>query len=108
MSVDRATRLMHANGAGVVLSLIATPPSERDPGLSAVAREQVLRTITTDGAAEPATPAGVTSRAVALREALLDSLTTDLTPTERGLLTEWLDRMADNTTAHHPHATQGP
>ncbi|MGW1883891.1 hypothetical protein [Streptomyces sp. NPDC001970] len=59
------------------------------------------------GAAEPAAPVGVTSRALALREALRDSLTSALAPTERDPLTEWLDRMAD-TTAHHPHATEGP
>ncbi|WP_262008746.1 TetR/AcrR family transcriptional regulator [Streptomyces sp. FIT100] len=95
MSVDRAVQLMHASGVGVVLSLIATPPQERDPGLSATAREQVLRTITTDGAGEPAVPDGLAGRAVALRETLRGRDTAALSPAERGLLAEWLDRLAD-------------
>jgi len=68
-----------ANGLGVVLSLIATPPAERDPELSTVAREHVLRTITTDRGGEPAATA-IASRAVALREALRDSGTTRAVP----------------------------
>ncbi|MFI6359781.1 TetR/AcrR family transcriptional regulator [Streptomyces sp. NPDC050743] len=95
MSVERATQLMHANGVGIVLSLISTPPPERDPELPAVAREHVLRTITTMGDIEPEAPTDVVSRAAALREALRDSGTTALTRSERALLAEWLDRLAD-------------
>ncbi|MQY38757.1 hypothetical protein SRB17_67710 [Streptomyces sp. RB17] len=95
MSVERATQLMHANGVGVVLSLLSTPPSERDPELPAVAREHVLRTITTVGDIEPEAPADVVSRAAALREALRDSGTRALTQAERALLADWLDRLAD-------------
>ncbi|MDX3077172.1 helix-turn-helix domain-containing protein [Streptomyces sp. MI02-7b] len=93
MSVERATRLMHANGVGVVFTLLADPPEERDQGLSALARDSVMRAITTDGdegnpAAGPATVAG---RAGALR----DPGSPALTAGERALLTEWLDRLAD-------------
>jgi AcrR family transcriptional regulator len=95
MSVERATRLMHANGLGVVLSLISTPPPERDPGLPAVAFEHVLRTITTDGDGRPPAPVSVASRAAALREALRESGTTALTRSEGALLADWLDRLAD-------------
>ncbi|MEU0278954.1 TetR/AcrR family transcriptional regulator [Streptomyces sp. NPDC088551] len=95
MSVERATRLMHASGLGVVLSLIATPPSERDLGLPAVAREHVLRTITTAGECEQEAATDLAGRAVALREALRDRGTTVLTRSERALLADWLDRIAD-------------
>lgn len=95
MSVERATQLMHANGLGVVLSLISTAPPERDLELSTVAREHVLRTITTVGGSEPEAPKDVASGAAALREGLRDSGTTALTQSERTLLADWLDRIAD-------------
>ncbi len=95
MSVERATQLMHAGGLGVVLSLIATPPGERNLELPAVAREHVLRTITTGGAGDQEEGADVARRAAALREALRDSDTTVMTRSERALLADWLDRLAD-------------
>ncbi|MEU6705683.1 TetR/AcrR family transcriptional regulator [Streptomyces wuyuanensis] len=103
MSVDRAAELMHANGVGVVLLLIATPPAERDPGLPGAAREHVIRSITTDAGPEaggdhgpaPGAPAAVAVRAVALGETLRDTETSALTAAERAMLTEWLDRLAD-------------
>ncbi|MEU5259089.1 TetR/AcrR family transcriptional regulator [Amycolatopsis sp. NPDC021455] len=91
MSVDRAARLVHAAGMGVVLSLIATPEEERDTELSATARETVLDRILT-GTAEPA-GSDLPERAVALR-AGLDGAGV-LTEAERVLLAEWLDRIAD-------------
>ena len=91
MSVDRAARLVHAAGMGVVLSLIATPEDERDAELSVTARESVLDRILTGTAA----PAGsdLPERAVALRAALDGAGV--LTEAERVLLAEWLDRIAD-------------
>ncbi|MGW0087228.1 TetR/AcrR family transcriptional regulator [Streptomyces sp. NPDC003393] len=94
-SVERATQLVHANGLGVVLSLIATPPGERDPELPAVAREHVLRTITTTGTGAQEEGIDVACRAAALREALRDSDTTVMTRSERALLADWLDRLAE-------------
>jgi AcrR family transcriptional regulator len=106
MSAERAARLMHATCMGVVLSLIATPPEERDAELSATARETVLNRILI-GAAEPAgpnpagpnpagpNPAGsdLPGHAVALRAGLAEA--TALTDAERVLLAEWLNRIAD-------------
>jgi hypothetical protein len=86
---------MNATGIGVVLSQIAVPPAERDPELPAVAREFVLRAITTEDDAGPAAPTGVANRAVALREALGDGEPTGLTAGEEALLSELLDRMAN-------------
>ncbi|MEU7784392.1 TetR/AcrR family transcriptional regulator [Amycolatopsis sp. NPDC049159] len=91
VSVERAARLVHATGMGVVLSLIATPEADRDRELSATARETVLSRILTD-TAEPAS-SGLPERAIALRAGL--GGTTALTDAERVLLAEWLDRIAD-------------
>ncbi|MDX3188826.1 TetR/AcrR family transcriptional regulator [Streptomyces sp. MN03-5084-2B] len=93
LSVERAARLTHAAGMGVVLTQIATPEGERDPELSATAREAVLaRILTAAPAAEPAA-ATAPERAIALRAALEDAAA--LTEAERVLLAEWLDRIAD-------------
>ncbi|UOZ04204.1 TetR/AcrR family transcriptional regulator [Amycolatopsis sp. WQ 127309] len=92
VSVERAARLVHATGMGVVLNQIATPVEERDADLSATARETVLARILT----EESTPSGaddLPGRAIALRAGLAG--TTALTDAERVLLSEWLARIAD-------------
>jgi hypothetical protein len=76
---------------GVVLSLIATPPVERDLELSAIARENVLSLIVS--AETPAPDTGPAARAVALRASLGEAKV--LTEAERVLMAEWLDRIAD-------------
>jgi len=48
----RALQLVRAGGAGTALILLATPEGSRDPGLSASAREAVIRAITTDPASD--------------------------------------------------------
>ena len=93
VSEERAAQLIHSTGMGVTLSLIATPPENRDLGLSTMARESVLATITND-AATAAGSAGLVNAAVAL-QASLDEATV-LTEAERGLLGEWLHRMSRN------------
>jgi AcrR family transcriptional regulator len=98
MSVERATALMHANGIGLVLSQISLPTEDRDPGLSLIAREAVLRNITVDAPDQPAT-AGVAGQAIALRVAVRDEKPAVLTKAERALLTEWLTRLADGSSA---------
>jgi AcrR family transcriptional regulator len=99
LSVERATQLVHSTSVGITLTLIATPPEQRDPGLSVLARETVLRAITTDTSpAETGADSDITTRAVALRVALQaappEQLTT-LTDAERTLLAEWLNRLTD-------------
>lgn len=93
LSIDeqRATQLIHAVGGGTTLALIATPPDHRDITVSHLAREAIITAITTE--APIATTPGPAGAAVALR-ALLPQ-TTALTPGERGLLTELLDRIAE-------------
>src|ERR1700712_5426360 len=87
---DRAVGLVQAAGSGAALSLIAVPPAERDPGLSAAAREAVVVAITTDAAEVPAS--GPVAAAVSLRAALDDVAV--LTEAERALLAEWLEKVA--------------
>ena len=90
--VEQAAQFVHAAGMGVVLSLIATPEAERDLGLITFSREQVIRAITTD--ASPDEPTDIPSRAIALRVALAEDPPLMLSPAERALLAEWLDRVA--------------
>jgi AcrR family transcriptional regulator len=93
-----AAGLVHAAGSGTTLALIAGPEDQRDPALSATAREAVIAAITTD---QPiGRQPGPVTAAVALRAALphVDELTTS----EKALLTEWLDRITP------PGRTSGP
>jgi AcrR family transcriptional regulator len=99
--VRRATELMHAAGIGVVISLIGTPPGDRDPRLSESMRETMLSTISVPASADDAigsTEAApmddrVVAHAVALRALLIDGPGV-LSPAERQLLNDWLDRLA--------------
>lgn len=97
VSVDRAAAMSHAAGVGVTLSLLATPPEDREPSLSSSIREAVLAAITTDatGTTTVDRPGSrrVANRAVALR-AVLSEQTDSLSPGERTLLAEWLDRLS--------------
>ncbi len=92
VSEDHAAHLVHAAGCGTTLTLIAMPADRRDAALSHTAREAVIAAITTDtpGPAEP----GPVAAAVALRAVLPQ--TAALTVYERGLLSEWLDRITSS------------
>lgn len=91
VSESRAAALLHAVGTGTVLTLLHQPEDRRDPGLSVAAREAVVAAITGD-AVTPAAP-GPSGAANALRASL--DHTHVLTSGERHLLTELLDRIAD-------------
>jgi hypothetical protein len=101
VDVAHATDLLHAAGTGIALTLAATPPEERDPRLSETMREAILTAITVPAAAETpnerpdAAPAAerVAVNAIALR-ALLTEASGVLSPAERQLLGDWLDRLA--------------
>jgi len=72
----RAVELVHAAGTGAVLTLLAFPADEREPGLADTMYQAVLHAILADAPA-------------------LDVATPDLsklTAAERALLAEWLDR----------------
>ena len=101
VDVVHATVLIHAAGTGVTLTLAATPPEERDPRLSETMREAILTAITVPASAEapnegpdeaPATEQ-VAVHAIAL-QALLTEAPNGLSPAERQLLSDWLERLA--------------
>lgn len=91
VSEDRAVKLVNATGRGTTFALIAMPEGERDLAVSRLAREAIIATITTDAAASSASDvahAAITMAAVLPR-------TTALSAQERGLMQEWLDRIAE-------------
>jgi AcrR family transcriptional regulator len=102
VDVAHATALVHAAGAGVVITLAPTPPEQRDPRLSETMREAILGAITIsppadrpNGGRHAARAADrVAAHAVALRALLLTEAHGVLSPAERQLLSDWLDRLA--------------
>ncbi|MFJ8027894.1 TetR/AcrR family transcriptional regulator [Streptomyces sp. NPDC096311] len=88
---DRAADLVHAAGCGTTLTLIATPGDRRDPEPARTAREAVIAAIAMDAPVAPAP--GPVAAAVTLRAVLPQ--TDALTAPERGLVQEWLNRIAD-------------
>lgn len=89
--VGRAVALVHAAGVGTVATLLALPEGERDPTLSPLARDAVLASVAT----RPPTPAaaGAAALTVGLRAHL--NAVAGLTPGERLLLVELLDRLSE-------------
>jgi len=91
----RAAGLIHAVGTGVVFTLIDQAEGERDETLADTAWESVCAAILTD--ASTAAITGPAAAAVTLRAALPGL--TALTPAERALLGDWLDRIAGSDRA---------
>jgi AcrR family transcriptional regulator len=96
---ERATQLIHACSRGTVMMLLSLPEAERDPELSATAREAVFAAIALPGepdeAASPAASAAITLRAG------LESLDV-LSPGEQLLMAELLDRIAHGEASEPP------
>lgn len=93
---ERAASMIHAAGMGVTLTLIGTKPEDRDPTLSEATREAILAAVTADKTDEAPTGRDrVARRSVALK-AVLSEAESKLTPSERALLSDWLDRLADH------------
>ncbi len=101
VDVAHATDVIHAAGTGVTLALAAAPPEEGALRLSETMREAVLTALTVRASAEgteggpDAIPAAERAavHAIALR-VLLDEVPGVLSPPERQLLSDWLDRLA--------------
>ncbi|MCY1693417.1 TetR/AcrR family transcriptional regulator [Curtobacterium sp. SL109] len=93
----RAVSLVHAIGVGLVLALLGTPVDERDPALTDAAWDALASAILTDdrevAQASGAAVAG-DARAAAVRLAADDDALAALSPAERGLLHDWLARIA--------------
>lgn len=96
IGVESATRMMHAAGVGVVLTLIAADDTDRDLTTATLTCEAILTAVTTDVIPDKTpTQTGrrpTVSHAVALK-ALLPDASAVFTSAECGLLTEWLDRL---------------
>jgi AcrR family transcriptional regulator len=86
----RAAQLLHAAASGLVLTLLGMPETERDMSVSGIARDAALASIILDFPVSGVPTIGAV--AVTLR-ALLDQADT-LSTMERGMLSEWLDRIA--------------
>ena len=102
MSVEQAAAVMHAAGVGVVSTMISAPPEARGLKTADVTRDVVFDAITTLPAVEPAsatTGAGAAGPAMALRAALDQEKALPLSPGEKLLLLEWLNRLADERTS---------
>jgi AcrR family transcriptional regulator len=106
MEESRATALVHAIGTGTVLTLNATPAEARDHGLATTAREALIAAITAT-ATGTAPEDGPTVAAITLR-ANLDALD-DLSPGERHLMAELLDRIAGRAASRPtPERSESP
>ena len=96
VGVGRATRMIHAAGVGVALTLIAVEGAERDLAVSDLTREAILAAVTTDSPADEASTRGGPVRAAGYAislKAVLPEVSAAFTPAERGMLAEWLDRL---------------
>lgn len=93
MEETRATALVHAVGTGTVLTLNAMPSDARDISLAATARETLIAAIALGTPGTVPAPAEAPEVAAITLRANLDTLDA-LTPGERQLMAEWLDRIA--------------
>ncbi|WP_134767069.1 TetR/AcrR family transcriptional regulator [Nocardioides sp. 1609] len=85
---ERALLMIHAAGNGAALALLATPPAERDPGLSEAMLAAVLGAIL---ATAPATP-DTAAHTIAVTFGTVVPTLPGLSEAERTLMGEWLAR----------------
>jgi AcrR family transcriptional regulator len=92
----RAVSLVHAIGVGLVLALLGTPADERDPALTDAAWDALASAVLTGAPGVPGAPgAGADdAAAAAVRLAADDRALAVLSPAERGLMRDWLARIA--------------
>jgi AcrR family transcriptional regulator len=111
LGVEQSAQMLHAACRGVTFSLLEMQPEARDLTLSTLVREAILSAITlpTDNSMVATPPqraqdsqSRIISRAVALKAVLPELIM--LTPGERSLLIEWLDRLSQ---PHPLAATKG-
>ncbi len=87
---SRAVQLIHAAGTGALVTLLALPPEARDAALADALYAAVVAAVLTG---EPAAGDDATTTAAVTLRAAAAQLP-ELTPGERGLLAELLDRIA--------------
>ncbi|WP_446664478.1 TetR/AcrR family transcriptional regulator [Flexivirga sp. B27] len=92
VSEAEAVELIHAAGTGAVLAILRRPESERDTGPADVLYEGLCQRILTASDSTGRAPADpVIAPAVTLRAAVSDLAV--LSPAERAMLGEWLERI---------------
>lgn len=92
VSEERAADLVHASGCGTVLTLLSMPEESRDVGMAKITRDAIITAITTESLTRnPPVPAAA---AIALRAVLPEAIS--LSGSERALLVEWLERLAQD------------
>jgi AcrR family transcriptional regulator len=91
---DRAVSLVHAIGVGVVLDLIGTPADRRDRELADAAWQALASAILTASPSRTGPQHDDDPRAAAIQLAADDDALAVLSPSERALMREWLDRIA--------------
>lgn len=84
---ERAVRMVHAAGTGLVLTLLSTPPAGRDAALPASVMDAVLGAVLATDPVADTSPAAV---AVTFGTVLADL--PGLSDAERALMAEWLAR----------------
>ena len=92
MHVEQAVALIHATGVGTITTLLATAEEKRDRQLSTVALEAVLAAAVDDLSTQQ--PDGLVPLAIGLRAHLGPAEV--LSPGERLILTELLDKLAQS------------
>ncbi len=100
LSERMAATVIHATARGAVLTWLSLPENRRDPALLDILRESMIATVTTQASAidDP----GPMAAASALRASSPEA--TALSPAERNLLAEWLDRLIDRSPAEDASA----
>lgn len=91
VSEERAADLVHAFGCGTVLTLLSMPEARRDMGMAELARDAVITAITAESPVVASS--GPAAASIALRAVLPQA--GSLSSAERTLLTEWLERLAE-------------
>jgi len=104
LSEHTAATVIHATARGAILTWLSLPEDQRDPALLRILRESMVATVTTQ--APPIDDPGPVAAASALRASLPEAAA--LSPAERGMLAEWLDRLIDRSPAQDAPAGDTP
>ncbi len=99
---QEAVRLMHAAGTGAVLAVLDEPEDERDPTLADAVFDAVMSRIVTPAPGDERAPDVPPVRTAALTLRAVAADLPALTPAERMVLAEWLDRIVDDETDRPP------
>lgn len=95
VSESEAATMIHAAGTGAVIALLEQEADARDPRIADSLLNAVLAHILTDPVAQEPEPTEAPARVAAVTLRALTPGLSALSPGERALLAEWLDRVID-------------